>query len=370
LADPKFTGRDGSRPYLKYASDGEEIHFITSEDHPRAYDSSIYHGYIREGKVYNSFGNIIDGNIFDGAAQQPIDYTVVFDTDTSPLAHAWTTDLQLDDAGRPYALFTARAGLTNTSDHRLLYGRFDGAQWNVHELAKMGGFLYPAEDDYTGLGALDPSNPDRLFISTKIDPRNDSLMPRYEIFAGETSDGGANWQWEPITLNSTMDNLRPIVPKWDDEHTALLWMRGTYSSFINYDLDVVGLTEFVPLVSFAPGDLNKDGEVNLADFSAYIGGLHVDLAGLSFEEAHSRGDMNGDRVNNYNDFVLFKAAYEAAQGAGSFARLLHVPEPGGPSGAIVSWAGGWLLCGARRLGERRVAADAGRFDSKRSIDVN
>jgi hypothetical protein len=25
-----------------------------------------------------------------------------------------------------------------------------------------------------------------------------------------------------------MDNLRPIVPKWDDPRTALVWMRGTY----------------------------------------------------------------------------------------------------------------------------------------------
>jgi anaerobic selenocysteine-containing dehydrogenase len=25
-----------------------------------------------------------------------------------------------------------------------------------------------------------------------------------------------------------MDNLRPLVPKWDDPRTALVWMRGTY----------------------------------------------------------------------------------------------------------------------------------------------
>ena len=32
----------------------------------------------------------------------------------------------------------------------------------------------------------------------------------------------------PITRQSTYDNLRPIVPRWDDRRTALLWMRGTY----------------------------------------------------------------------------------------------------------------------------------------------
>src|SRR5256886_17630168 len=33
----------------------------------------------------------------------------------------------------------------------------------------------------------------------------------------------------PIS-NSTVDNLRPIVPKWKDARTALVWMRGTYKN--------------------------------------------------------------------------------------------------------------------------------------------
>jgi hypothetical protein len=50
----------------------------------------------------------------------------------------------------------------------------------------------------------------------------------HEIFRGETKDGGATWAWTPITQNSTMDNLRPLVPIWKDQRTALVWMRGTY----------------------------------------------------------------------------------------------------------------------------------------------
>jgi hypothetical protein len=37
-----------------------------------------------------------------------------------------------------------------------------------------------------------------------------------------------------------MDNIRPIVPKWDSSHTALLWLRGTYSTAQMYTLQVVG----------------------------------------------------------------------------------------------------------------------------------
>jgi hypothetical protein len=50
----------------------------------------------------------------------------------------------------------------------------------------------------------------------------------HELFRGETVDGGATWNWTPITANSTVDNLRPIVPNWDDSRTALVWMRGRY----------------------------------------------------------------------------------------------------------------------------------------------
>ena len=37
-------------------------------------------------------------------------------------------------------------------------------------IAYAGQCLYTAEGDYTGLVALDPQNPNRLFISTNADP--------------------------------------------------------------------------------------------------------------------------------------------------------------------------------------------------------
>jgi hypothetical protein len=37
-----------------------------------------------------------------------------------------------------------------------------------------------------------------------------------------------------------VDNLRPVVPKWDADHTALLWLKGTYTSAQSYNFQVVG----------------------------------------------------------------------------------------------------------------------------------
>ena len=276
--------------------------------------------------------------------------------------HGWTVDVEIDDAGLPYAVFQMRTA-NSTLDHRYFYAKFNGASWSVNPLAKAGGFLYSPENDYTGLVALDPGNPNRLFMSSNIDPRDEATLDHYEIFEGVTANGGATWQWSPVTFNSTVDNLRPIVPKWDDDHTALLWMRGKYSTYTNYDLNVVGLIDVSAIEILDDGDLNRDGSVNLDDFQMYIDGLHASLGELSFDDAYRQGDLNGDLANNYQDFVLFKAAYDAANGAGAFAAALNIPEPA--SWAMMSLGGlGALAMRTGRLSDQsKRASIAGRIEA-------
>ena len=50
-------GRDGYSPYLKYAADSQgNIHFVATEDHPREFDNSLYHGMIRGEQLLLSDG--------------------------------------------------------------------------------------------------------------------------------------------------------------------------------------------------------------------------------------------------------------------------------------------------------------------------
>lgn len=234
-------GRDGYCPYLKYAYDGAgTLHFVATEDHPRHYDNSLYHGFLRDGVLYRSDGRKV-GELSTSADVDvnAWDFTKVFAGDADNVA--WMADIELDEAGRPYVLFTVQVdgrGLPpgqGGMDLRYYYARFDGQSWNVHEAAFAGHRLYPHEDDYSGLAALDPQDPDAVFISTSADPTTGAPLVsaadgqrHYELYYGRTSDGGATWRWTPITANSTVDNLRPIMPKWDDARRALVWMRGTY----------------------------------------------------------------------------------------------------------------------------------------------
>jgi endonuclease/exonuclease/phosphatase family metal-dependent hydrolase len=74
-------------------------------------------------------------------------------------------------------------------------------------------------------------------------------------------------------------------------------------------------------------DLNGSCGITAADWTIFRNGQHADMSGLNHSQAWAMGDLNGDFQNNHADFVLFKTAYEAAHGAGSFALMLQIPEP-------------------------------------------
>ena len=237
-------GGESARPYLKYWADGGRIHLIATEEHPRRRNNSIYHGSIRGETLYDSGGDVVSAELFDGTADVPAvtDLTTVFAADTvvdgTPMTDAWTIDLAADGAGNPVALFQTRAD-GDASDHRFYYARHDGTDWHVGQLAKAGGYLYEAESDYTGLATIDPDDPNRVVVSTTADPRTDRSLDHYQLFAGETTDDGDTWEWRPLTPDATRDNLRPLIPAWDDR-TALVWMRGGYTEYTAWDTQAVG----------------------------------------------------------------------------------------------------------------------------------
>ena len=257
--DPRYTGIDGGRPYLRYASDGEDtIHFVTTDDHPRAYDNSIYHGFYRHGKLHNSRGTVVGVPGMDGTSPlAPRSFTEVFAGSADRVA--WTTDLELDEQGNPYTVFSVQvdgaAGRGKSDvrfgqDHRYYYARQDGNNWHVHQMAHAGTCLYTRESDYTGLVALDPQDPDYVVISTNAHPQTgEPLISRadgqrhWELFRGRTQDRGKSWQWTPITSDSGVDNLRPVIPQTSGRKRYLLWARGKLHNYTNYDLDIVGLRE-------------------------------------------------------------------------------------------------------------------------------
>jgi len=96
--------------------------------------------------------------------------------------------------------------------------------------------------------------------------------------------------------------------------------------------------------TIVPGDLNGDTDVNGLDWTQFKNSQGSNLAGLSTLESYALGDLDGDLDYDLTDFLLFRAAYDLANGAGAFESAFNVPEPSGVFLATV-----WVLIGACRF---------------------
>jgi hypothetical protein len=254
------TSNSYNKGYYKYWGNGvDRIDFLFTEQHPRDTTTSIYHGYIKGGRAYASDGTLADNDITDAAFIPGFwNFTKVFGNNTvmgnDTMKRCWQADLMRYDDGVVAAIITARTNQYFSNgynsqpianpDHAFIYCRYNGVDWSYTYLGKAGLKFYNSEEDYTGLGALCPNNPNTLYISTPYSPIDTSInLGAREIWKGVTSNDGASWSWVPITQNSVRDNFRPIVPLWDNNNTALLWCRGTYSSAQNFDAAVVGILD-------------------------------------------------------------------------------------------------------------------------------
>ncbi|HWR51115.1 MAG TPA: BNR-4 repeat-containing protein [Bryobacteraceae bacterium] len=236
------------RPYVKYASNARDtVHIAYTEGHPRNFDNSVYHVFYRDGELRRSDGTPI--RAMPEGLKSPDEGTLVFRGDANNVA--WTSDLHIDGQGRPYMAFSVQkdsGGLPDRQageDHRYRYARWTGKAWESEEIAYAGSKLYPGEDDYTGNVALDPHDPDTVYISTNADPvTGKALISRadgqrhWEIFKGRRR--AARWTWTPVTRDSSMDNIRPIVPIWTGKQFALLWLRGKMRAYTDYAFEIVG----------------------------------------------------------------------------------------------------------------------------------
>jgi hypothetical protein len=233
------------RPYAKYASNNRDvIHVVYTEGHPRDFDNSVYHVFVRDGILHTSDGKPIR-SLLEGL-RSPEEGTRLFTGDAANVA--WTSDIHVDAQGRPHLLFTVQkdgAGKPQEEhgmDLRYHYAWWDGARWHQHEIGHAGSRLYAREADYTGNASLDPDNLGHVYLSTNADPvTGQPLLSKadgkrhWELFRAATKDYGKTWSFTPLTANSTQDNLRPIVPAWNSSsRVALLWLRGEYRTYTDF----------------------------------------------------------------------------------------------------------------------------------------
>jgi hypothetical protein len=179
-------------------------------------------------------------------------------------------------------------------------------------------------------GALNPTNWRSVTDFYDQAPGNGSVDP--------------NGEWSKTS--TTTSNLSEGVVGGDGGNLAINqevilsmgtgpWVQGIYEDLeitLNFDGGITRKAN-VNFVGnggkrFTVGDLNFDGQFTAADWTAFNAGGEVDLDTLSSAQQYAAGDLNNDGANDIFDFAIFKSAYEAANGLGSFdAMLASVPEP-------------------------------------------
>lgn len=224
----------GTRPYVKYASDGRDaVHLFFTETHPRQEPTSLYHAILRNGILHRSDGRPI--RAWGGHPPGVWRTTRIF-RGGSAEGVAWVWDGAIDARGWPVVVYTAHRG---PGDIRYRYARWDGTAWRDQEVARAGSALSGDEAQYAGGICLDPDRPDTVYLSSNADLVTGRPAGRYEIHRGVTPDGGATWRWTALTAGSSVDNLRPLVPARHPAGEFVLWFRGTYTAYTNFATEVV-----------------------------------------------------------------------------------------------------------------------------------
>lgn len=246
-ADPQhviLSGEGGTtRPYFKYASDGQgRIDVLYTQGHPRDVDNDVLHVYYEDGAMHRSDGTTIQPLPGGEVGPMPVGGgTLVYSAATS--GRGWVWDLEYAADGSPVGVYIASVDGEVGLDLRYRYARWDAdaSRWREREIAYAGTHLYEPENHYAGGIAVDPADVNTVYVSADVHPGTGDPTERYELYRGTTTDEGEAWAWTPITPGATEDHVRPFVPRGD--HHVVLWLRGRYTTYTDYDTEVVALIE-------------------------------------------------------------------------------------------------------------------------------
>jgi hypothetical protein len=82
-----------------------------------------------------------------------------------------------------------------------------------------------------------------VWIATDVDPRTGKDSGgKHEIYTARiaAADDVASVRWQPVTTGSAERNIRPIVVAGEG-YKVLLWLRGPWRTFLDYESDIVGV---------------------------------------------------------------------------------------------------------------------------------
>ncbi len=227
----RFIHEEGTHPSVTVTSDGvSRIHFAMTPGLPGdAGGGSVYYARYESGGVVRADGAKIAD--MDALPFAPSACDLVYDASLTDIP-ARTWDVADGPDGNPVIVY---ATFPSAEDHVYWYARWNGAEWESHELTHAGRWFASGHRSsrhvdvhLSGGIALDHSDPSIVYLSREIDGV-------FEIERWVTSVGGETWDVDAVTSNSRWNNVQPVVPQnHGPGGPGLLWMNGPYSDHIEF----------------------------------------------------------------------------------------------------------------------------------------
>lgn len=250
-ADPRWSGRDGGRPYSVFSeAPGGGYVFAATNDHPRAYRNGLYlgrlaHDAIRtvDGMVVSKLGENRFASLFSllQALEEPGQTKV-----------PWVHDVHESESGE----ITVAYSLTPKPD-KVFFAGFDSRVENItYRVAVVsdgrvstswdipaGTSFYPSETDYTGGIALNPRNPRHVIFSSLHDFPGPGISAtrRWRLWECHLEDSPVSQNYRLLASSKEADVLRPVFSRGNGQTHAVFFQVGRYSSYNDFDTVVYGL---------------------------------------------------------------------------------------------------------------------------------
>lgn len=227
-----YSAGAGRGAYWKLASNGvDRIDFGVTDGHPTAVDAvSTYHFYYTDGAFFSTVGTEIEA----AHPFAPTHLTQVYD---GTAIESWIWDVACDPStGHPRLTFVT---FPSVDDHRYQYAAWDGAAWAVREIVAGGSDIYgdtnqPTQPNYSGGVVLDHVDPNVAYASVQDNGQ-------WEIVRFTTHDGGQTFRSAWLTAGSSVKNIRPVSVRNHDGTLPVVWMRGDYTAFTEWNTGTWGI---------------------------------------------------------------------------------------------------------------------------------
>ena len=205
----------GKVPYFVVESDGvSRFDVAVSDGHPITdAPTKVYHFYNQSGSFLKS-----DGTSAGSLPLTPASVTEVYD---GAAGSGWPSSI----ADGP--VFTYEVFLGGAS-HSYRYAYWTGSAWSLNPIVSAGGELEGAAPHVS----IDRSLPASVYTSVKVGSF-------WETQRRATPDNGATGtRMENVTTGSAVDNILPVNVRYHTSYPRMLFLAGTYTTYLNNSLAV------------------------------------------------------------------------------------------------------------------------------------